>query len=107
MLCCVQRTTGGETRGPRMAIDERILNAVERRVTSWRVPPFIGDTLLSLLVLAPSLGSVLAGPNQVTGPLMWLTVGLALLQALPLILRRRWPLEVLATIATAEALSFI
>ncbi len=36
-----------------MAVDERMLNAVERRVRSWRVPPLVADALLTFLVLAP------------------------------------------------------
>jgi len=90
-----------------MAADERMINAMERRVRSWRVPPIVGDALLTLLVLAPSLGSVLAGPDRVTGPLLWLAVALALMQSLPLVARRRWPLGVLAVTATAEALALI
>lgn len=90
-----------------MAVDERMVNAVERRVRSWRVPPLVADALLTLIVLAPSLGSVLAGPDRITGPLLWLAVALTLLQTLPLVARSRWPLGVLAVTATAEALSLV
>jgi signal transduction histidine kinase len=90
-----------------MAVDERMLNAVERRVRSWRVPPIVGDILLTLLVLALSLGAVLAGPDRVTGALLAPSVALTLLQTLPLVARRRWPLAVLAVTATAVALALI
>lgn len=88
-----------------MAVDERMLNAVERRIKSWRVPPLVTDVLLTLIVLAPSLE--LAGPDRATGPLLWLAMALTLLQTLPLVARRRWPLGVLAVTATAEALALI
>jgi len=90
-----------------MAADERMINAVERRVKSWRVPTIVGDVLLTLLVLASSLGSVLAGPDRVTGPLLWPAVALSLMQSLPLVARRRWPLVALGITATAVALALI
>jgi signal transduction histidine kinase len=90
-----------------MAVDERMRNAVERCITSWRFPPIVGDAALALLVLMPSLGYVLAGPDHITGPLLRPAVALVLLQTLPLVARSRWPLGVLAVTATAQTLSII
>src|SRR5690242_4158683 len=88
-----------------MAADERMLNELERRIKAWRVPPLLADALLTLLVLGPSLGSLFAGPDRIPATYTGLATALILLQTLPLVARRRWPLAVLAIAAIAAALA--
>lgn len=91
-----------------MAADERMLSELERHIKAWRVPPLVADVLLALVVLGPSLGILFGGPERVAvPPNPWLVVALVLLQTLPLIVRRRWPLHVLAVTASAEALTLL
>jgi hypothetical protein len=71
-----------------MAFDERMVNAVERRVRSWRVPPLVADALLTLIMLAPSLGAVLALILRSTAPA--LSIGLVYILAVEQVILLAW-----------------
>jgi signal transduction histidine kinase len=78
---------------------------LERGIRPWRgVTPIVADVLLTVVVTALSL-AVLVGPrDRPRAPITWPAIALTLLQTLPLVLRRRQPLAVLAVTELAEAL---
>lgn len=58
-----------------------------------RIPPYVADGALALLLAVPTVGGLVADEAHVTRP--WWVVGpLAALTALPLVVRRSWPLAV-------------
>ena len=65
-----------------------------------RIPPFVADGALALLLTVPTVGGLLADEAHVTRP--WWVVGpLATLTALPLVFRRSQPLAVFTTTTLA------
>jgi signal transduction histidine kinase len=70
--------------------------------------PLIGDLALTLVVTAISIGVAVGAPAGLPAPVSWRAIALTLLGTLPLVVRRRWPLVILAVVAlaaTAESLS--
>ena len=85
-------------------VQQRVLSV--RRVPGFvwasfqRIPPLVIDGLIALAVAAVSFASNYAtGGSTHAGPLAWLSYGLVAAMVLPLIFRRRWPLETLLAIA--------
>ncbi len=91
-----------------MSGDQQIVRGLERSFMSWlRITPIVADLLLAMGVTAVSIGVLIASLERPHVPASRLDVILVLLQTLPLAVRRRWPLAVLAVVAIATALYLV
>ena len=78
---------------------------LQQWIRPWRgLTPLAGDLLLTLAVTALSLGALFGPHDRPRVPITWPAIALTLLGTLPLVVRRRRPLAVLAVVEVAEAL---
>ena len=78
---------------------------LERGIRWWHdITPAVADIVLAVVVTALSLGGLFGPADQPIRPVAWQEIVLTLLATLPVALRRRHALAVLALVEAAEAL---